>query len=169
MTISKTAIAIFLVCSAGVFPSCSTSSTPKPEPAQPAVLSNTSAAAGGMIITDEMIGRSRGVMHLSKQSTDAEYGYSDKSPVKVGGGFGSGAERTYRFLNVLRGPDGQAVSYSRVGTCCPFKSPNSPFDGEALLEVYEITYAGASQSRRLYFNWYDEAEVLVPFGLTSAQ
>jgi len=167
MPISKTTVTTLMFCSVGVLPSCSTSSRQPPGPSHPTVLSNTSATARGVIITDEMIGRSRGVMRLTKRATDAEYGYSEKSPIKVGGGFGSGSERTYQFLNALRGPEGQEVKYSRVGTCCPFKSPNSPFDGEALLEVYEIMYAGASKPRNLYFNWYDEAEVLVPSGLTS--
>jgi hypothetical protein len=60
------------------------------------------------------------------------------------------------------------IKYQRVGTCCPFKSPNSPFDGEALLEVYEITVPGGGQPKRLYFNWYDEGEVLIPVGLSAA-
>ncbi len=121
-----------------------------------------------MTITDEMIGRSRGTMHLSRTTADKNYGYSENAPVAVGGGFGTGSDRTYQFLNALRGPNGESLSYTRVGTCCPFKSPKSPFGGEALLEVYEITYSGA-KPRRLYFNWYDEGEVLVPVGLETIQ
>jgi hypothetical protein len=168
MRLSGTAAAISLVVSAAGFLSCGTTQTQKPSDVPAPVLSSTSASAGGMIVTDEMIGRSRGEMRLSKRATATDYGYAEKSPVRVGGGFGSGSERTYQFLNALRGPGGEHVTYSRIGTCCPFKSPNSPFDGEGLLEMYEINYPGASAPRRLYFDWYDEAEVLIPLGLTSA-
>jgi hypothetical protein len=114
-----------------------------------------------------MIGRGRGAMKLGRSATDAEYGYSERLPIKVGGGFGSGSERTYQYLNALRGPAGEAVRYDRIGTCCPFKSPSSPFDGEALLEVYAVAIAGGAP-KRLYFNWYDEGEVLVPVGFSAA-
>jgi hypothetical protein len=120
-------------------------------------------------ITDELIGRSRGSMPLSGRSSDTSYGYSEKSPIKIGGGFDSGSDRTYRFLNALRGPHGEELTYSRIGTCCEFKTPNSPFDGVGLLEVYEVRYQGAAEERRLYFNWYDEAELLVPVGLSVAK
>lgn len=143
----------------------SCSSTPKR--AQPEVLSSTSTTAGGVAITDEMIGRSRGAMHLSQTATDPQYGYSERLPVMVGGGLDKGSDRTYKYLNALRGPKGEAIKYNRVGTCCPFKSPNSPFDGEALLEVYEVSALGAGLPRRLYFNWYDEGDVVVPVGLSA--
>jgi len=145
---------------------CSSSPAQNVGSQEPAVTSSTTIATGGMIITDEMIGRRHGAMHLERSATDAAYGYSERSPIKIGGGFESGSERTYRFLNALRGPNGEKVTYTRVGTCCPFKSPNSPFDGEGLLEVYVTSY-GVSPPQRLYFNWYDEAEVLLPRGLTA--
>jgi len=140
-----------------------------PKPAQPAVLSNSSGTAGGVAITDEMIGRSRGAMKLSTAASDPQYGYSERLPVMIGGGFGEGSDRTYKYLNALRGPNGEAVAYDRVGTCCPFKSPHSPFGGEALLEVYEITIRGSEGSKRLYFNWYDDGPVLVPVGLSAVK
>jgi hypothetical protein len=117
-------------------------------------------------ISDEMIGSQYPPMKIEKIAVDPNYGYTEKSPVVVGGGFGEGGHNTYRYLNALRGPQGQPVHYSRVGTCCSFKSANSPFGDEALLEVYEITYDGAAKPARLYFNWYDSAEILVPKGLT---
>ena len=64
------------------------------------------------------------------------------------------------------GPAGQEVHYTRIGTCCTFKTPNSPFEGEGLLEVYEITYEGG-KPQRLYFNWYDSADLYIPKGLTA--
>jgi hypothetical protein len=144
--------------------SCSSASkTP-----EPTVLSSTSGTVNGMAITDEMIGRSRGPMKLAQTATDPQYGYSEHSPVMVGGGFGSGSDLTYKYLNGLRGPKGETIQYDRLGTCCPFKTPNSPFEGQGLLEVYVVTLPGVESPRRLYFNWYDPGAVLIPVGLSSA-
>lgn len=149
---------------ASLFSACSTA----PRQKSPDVLSTTtSTTAGGVVITDEMIGRSKGAMKLSRPATDPEYGYSEQSPVKVGGGFGSGSERTYQYLNALRGPAGESIKYNRIGTCCPFKSPNSPFDGEALLEVYDVSISGGAP-KRIFFNWYDGGELFVPVGFSAA-
>ena len=112
-----------------------------------------------------MIGRQYAAMPLSRVSKDPDYGYSEKKPVPVAGGFGDGGKNVYRYLNALRGPESQEVHYSRVGTCCDFKTKKSPF-GSGLLEVYEVAYEGAP-GRRLYFNWYDSGDVLIPVGLTA--
>ncbi len=85
---------------------------------QPATLSTTRSN-----VSEEAIGRRFGTVPLGKEATDPSYGYSEKSPVQVGGGFGYGAHYAYRFLNSLSGPGGQEVHYDRVGTCCPFKTP----------------------------------------------
>jgi hypothetical protein len=145
-----------------VLGACSTATTQPP----PAV-STTRTGQSGTVITADMIGRSRGAMALSRRASDAAYAYSEAVPVKIGGGFDGGADRTYQYLNSLRGPNGEAVRYDRVGTCCPFETPSSPF-GEGLLEVFTLTYSGLDQPKRLYFNWYEEGEVLVPLGLTAA-
>jgi len=158
---------IALLCLA--LAACATTTQP-PAKKDPEILSSTTAAAGSTVITDQMIGRSRGTMPLSRVATSGSYGYSAMAPVKVGGGFDKGGDRTYQFLNSLRGPNGEEVSYDRVGTCCPFDTPNSPFeDGKGLLEVYVISYPGIDQPKRLYFNWYDEGDVLIPMGLTAAK
>jgi len=120
-------------------------------------------------ISEEMIGAKHGHMVLGKNASIDTYGYKPESPVPVGGGFSKGSKNTYRFLNALLGPDGQEVHYTRVGTCCEFKTSNSPFGDSALLEVYEITFEGAKKPSRLYFNWYDPGEVLIPVGLTAVK
>ena len=117
-------------------------------------------------ITDEMIGRKYPPMLLTIIAEDPKYAFSQRSPVMVGGGFGEGGHNTYRFLNALRGPNGEVVHYARIGTCCKFRTPNSPFGESALLEVYEITYAG-EKPKRLYFNWYDSGEPMIPVGLSA--
>ena len=145
--------------------SCATSTTKPPD-----ILSSTSTnASSGQRISDEAIGRSKGEMHVSHVAGFSGYGVSENSPVAIGGGFGEGSTRTYQYLNTLRGPHGEPVSYNRVGTCCPFKSPNSPFGGEAVLEVYEVTWQGLPEPKRLYFNWYEQGDIFLPVGFSSAK
>lgn len=120
-------------------------------------------------ISDEMIGKQHGRMLLEKVASDEKYAYTPESPVPVGGGFSKGSKNTYRFLNALLGPEGQKVHYQRIGTCCEFETSNSPFGDTALLEVFEIDFEGAKERIRLYFNWYDPGEVLIPVGLTAVQ
>ncbi len=127
---------------------------------QPEIESSTRSS-----ITAEMIGRKKGTAKLKKSAADSEYGYSEKSPVKVGGGFGKGSDNTYKFLNALLGPNAEVVQYDREGTCCSFETENSPF-GSGLLEVFSIQYKGG-EKKRLYFNWYDESELLIPARLTA--
>jgi hypothetical protein len=105
-------------------------------------------------------------MKLKTVAEDPNYGYSEKMPVPTGGGFGKGSENVYRYLNALLGPNSEPVRYERVGTCCSFKTKNSPFGDEGLLEVFEIRVDGG-QPKRLYFNWYDPGTLMIPVGLTA--
>jgi len=136
-------------------PSCSTPQK------QPETLSTTTSN-----IPEEIIGQQFGAWSISTPAQDPAYGYSEKSPVLVGGGFADGSYNTYRFLNALLGPAGQRIHYIRIGTCCPFKTPNSPFEAEGVLEVYQITY-DSGKPARLYFNWYDSGTLYIPQGLTA--
>ncbi|OON69474.1 hypothetical protein [Hymenobacter sp. CRA2] len=59
---------------------------------------------------------------LTETSTDADYGYTDYKPVCVGGVKDNACVRNeQRFLNALRGPEGQEISYRRLGSCCSLK------------------------------------------------
>jgi len=128
---------------------------------QPAIESSTKNS-----ITSEMIGRKHPPMKLDTFAKDPNYGYSEKMPVLTGGGFGKGSENVYRYLNALLGPNSEPVHYDRVGTCCSFKTANSPFGDTGLLEVFEIRVEGG-QSKRLYFNWYDSGTLMIPVGLSA--
>lgn len=160
------AVKITLVAAfASILVGCASPNTP-----QPAITSSTHATnESGTTITAEMIGRGRGEMVLTSAASDPAYGFSEKSPVLIGGGFGEGSARTYQYLNALRGSGGEKISYDRVGTCCPFKSPNALFGGQALLEVFEIVIPGSAAPKRIYFNWYDAGETLIPVGLSAAR
>lgn len=102
---------------------------------------------------------------LDSVSTDDSFGYTQANPIMVGGGTESGAYNQRRFLNALLGPDGEAITHSRRGSCCPFNSPNG-FMGGGLLDMYEVTIAGQSKPVVLYVNMYDKGILRAPKGFT---
>lgn len=102
-------------------------------------------------------------------ATDPEYGVTQQKPVCVGGKTDSGARNQQSYLNALRGPRGEKISYRRRGSCCAFKTPNGIIDGMGLLDVYEVTWAGNAKPVLLYLNFYDAGPLLAPVGLTLAQ
>jgi hypothetical protein len=75
---------------------------------------------------------------VQEVSTDSTYAFTSKNPVNVGGGFKLGARNQQRYLNALRGPGGQAVTYERRGSCCMFNTPNG-MNGMGLLDAYLVT------------------------------
>src|SRR5688572_14441153 len=75
---------------------------------------------------------------LLETSDDKTYGFEMSNPVNVGG-VGEGSSRNQRrFLNALLGPNGEEVKYYREGSCCPFKTPNGPYDNAGLLDRYRV-------------------------------
>jgi len=154
----------FAVIALSLAAACTSSQTASPS--KPPIASSSTITNGGTVITDEMIGRRRGTMHLTETANDRNYGYSANAPIRIGGGFGDGGDRTYKYLNSLLGPHGEKVTYRRVGTCCAFKTPNSPIGGEGLLEVYEIT-VGDAAAKQIYFDWHDDSPPLIPVGLSA--
>ena len=98
----------------------------------------------------------------SSQSTDPTYGLTEKNPIKVGGGE-SGPVSERKYLNSLSGPNGEAVTYDRIGSCCFFKSKSSPMGG-GLLDKYSVTYKGKKDTVVLYLNMYEKGKIVVPIG-----
>lgn len=102
---------------------------------------------------------------IKTQAVDPTYGYSQTNPIMVGKA-GGGPLDQRRFLNALAGPNGEEISYHRVGSCCHFYTKNGLFDNSGLLDIYEITYDGLEEPIRLYLNLYDSDELQVPVGFT---
>lgn len=104
---------------------------------------------------------------LEGVSDDKTYGYSPQNAIKVGiaknGESGPANERSY--LNALLGPEGQKVTYKRLGGCCPVESKNGMM-GMAMLDKYEVTYEGLDQPVYLYLNMYDPGRLFAPAGFT---
>jgi len=107
---------------------------------------------------------------LLEVSTDSTYGFTPKNPVNVGGvKESSGARNQQRYLNALRGPGGEPVTYSRRGSCCPFKTPNGFVNNTGVLDAYTVTWKGRSKPMVIYLNFYEEGWLKAPKGFTVAR
>lgn len=102
---------------------------------------------------------------LDSVSTDETYAFTIQNPVLVGGENNSGVKNEQRFLNALLGPNGEDVTYNRLGSCCIFNSPNG-FLGGGLLDKYEVKIAGQEKPYIIYINMYDKGILKAPKGFT---
>ena len=104
--------------------------------------------------------------HITHYSDDPDYGYTQKKPILVGGAENlEGPLNERRFLNALAGPNGEKLYYTRLGSCCNFRTPRG-FSGGGLLDIYEITWEGQETPVTLYLNMYDYGLLKVPVGFT---
>lgn len=100
---------------------------------------------------------------VNEVSKDKTYGYTVENPIMVGGRIFSGAKNERRFLNALAGPNGEKISYYRIGSCCEFVSKNG-LDNGGLLDKYSVTYEGLKEEIILYINMYDSDVLKIPVG-----
>jgi hypothetical protein len=90
-------------------------------------------------------------------SDDPAYGTTPAKAIKVDGGVRGGPARERAYLGALRGPAGQGLRYRRLG------SAQGP-DGDTILDIYEVTYAGISAPVRLYLDEYHWEDLKAPAG-----
>lgn len=139
-----------------------TTATTKPPSPVPEILANTTSGGRGT-----PWGRSDSTepfTELSDTATDPSYGLVQGNPIKVGG---LNERNEAEYLNGLRGPKGEPVEYERIGSCCPFKTPNAMIDGVGLLDAFRVTYAGQAQPSILYIDFYDTDSLQVPVGFSA--
>lgn len=74
-----------------------------------------------------------------------------------------------RFLNALYGPNDKKMTYHRVGSCCPFKTPNGFINGGGMLDRYRIVEIGNKDTLDIYINMYDTGDLKIPFGLKAKE
>jgi hypothetical protein len=103
---------------------------------------------------------------ITERTDDATYAFKSVNPVKVGKD-SSGPQNERRFLNALLGPNGEEIKYYRVGSCCPFKTPNGIFDNSGMLDHYKVFWTGARDTLDIYINMYDEGDLFIPVGLNA--
>ncbi|RDK86942.1 2-dehydro-3-deoxyphosphooctonate aldolase [Marinirhabdus gelatinilytica] len=102
---------------------------------------------------------------VSEYSTDKEYGLVEDKPIKVGE---KSAINQRRYIASLAGPEGQVLSFYRVGSCCPYASENG-LSGTALVDVYSVTYKGLKKPIMLYISFYDFETLMIPEGFTKRE
>lgn len=83
------------------------------------------------------------------------YGYAPESAIRVRGPGDPDATDEHDYLDSLRGPGGERVSWMRLGSCCEFRTPNGLNGQGGLLDAYEVTYPGLDAPVTLYLNMYD--------------
>lgn len=88
-------------------------------------------------------------------ATDKTYGYKEDNPIKVGGGDFTGPSRERAYLDHLRGPNKEQLSYERQGS----KDSNN-----IILDIYKIKGAGVDII--LYVDEYNYTEPQAPVGFT---
>ncbi len=103
---------------------------------------------------------------IEKTAKSTAYGYSSQSPVKIGGAENNqGILNERRFLNALKGPNGEKVTYELVGSCCYYQFTDSNQKQLGLLDRYKITVD--DQEYVLYFAPYEmDKELFAPKGFS---
>lgn len=100
---------------------------------------------------------------LTEYSDNPDYGLLPETAIKVGGG----PAGEFAYMNSLRGPQGQTISFTRRGSCCPFEDETLLMGG-GLLDVYEVYYEGAEEPVVLFLNMYlEDQKLFIPKGLTA--
>jgi hypothetical protein len=92
-------------------------------------------------------------------ATGPEYGLTAEKAVQIGGGAMYVAARERRYLDSLKGPGGQTLTYKRVGTT--MTRPNS-----SPIDKWEVTWEGAEKPVVLYLFAYMYGDPKVPAGFT---
>ncbi|MGY3795695.1 2-dehydro-3-deoxyphosphooctonate aldolase [Aquimarina sp. 433] len=100
---------------------------------------------------------------ITEISSDPSYGLSPKNPIEVGSE-DSGPKNERRYLNALSGPNGEAISYYRLGSCCPIKSDKAIFGNKVMLDNYRVTWEGSKDTISIYINMYDSGKLMAPKG-----
>jgi len=103
---------------------------------------------------------------ITEYSQDKKYGYNPDYPVNLFfRNTTNDSINQKRFLNALAGPQGQAITYKKLESCCPFPTKRTEM-GAGFLDVYELYWLGQEKRVKLYLNMYEKGNVRVPVGLT---
>jgi len=104
---------------------------------------------------------------LPEKSSDKKYGFDKNYPINLGFGLLHQREANKeKFLNALCGPNGEKISYTHTGNCCPFPTDKSEL-GSGMLDIYTITWEGNPKPLTIYMNIYEKGKILIPVGLSA--
>ncbi|OIQ20148.1 MAG: 2-dehydro-3-deoxyphosphooctonate aldolase [Flavobacterium sp. MedPE-SWcel] len=102
---------------------------------------------------------------LTEISSDDKYGYDPDYPVNLGYlPIRNAVINVKRYFGALSGPEGQAITYKLVDSCCPFPSSKNNM-GAGILDIYEINWEGLTEPKRIHINLYERGKVIAPLGL----
>ncbi len=122
---------------------------------KPVILSSTSNPTESSRLYEPFV-------DVNSYSANKNYAIDSKYPAMTG-------ERSSlnqrRYLASLAGPNGEELSFHRVGSCCGYESENG-LGGVALVDVYEVTYEGLKEPVLIYISFYDSEELFIPKGFT---
>ena len=95
-------------------------------------------------------------------ANDPDYGFVKEKAIQIGGGAAFVAARERRYLDALRGPQGQTLRVlSRATTAVDPKAPDP-----TILDLYQVTYEGLDQPVGLYLDAYHFSAPRAPRGFT---
>ena len=98
-------------------------------------------------------------------SDEAAFATTRDHAIQVGGGAMYVAARERRYLDALRGPMGEPLTYKRTGIL----RPESDKEGRTILDTYDVSYAGLDKPVIFYFDGYHFDDALkAPKGFTCA-
>jgi hypothetical protein len=98
------------------------------------------------------------MLNLCPVSADPTFGFTQENPIRVGQGDPlTGPRMEQDYLNLLRGPNGENVTYVRRGSL--------PTD-ETILDEYELTYGDPPTTIILYLDQYHDAQFRIPRGFS---
>ncbi|MFP9100534.1 2-dehydro-3-deoxyphosphooctonate aldolase [Flavobacterium sp. RHBU_24] len=101
---------------------------------------------------------------ITEISSDKHYGYDQDYPVNLG--FlpaKMGDMNVKRYFGALTGPNGEAITYTKTESCCPFPTKNDAM-GAGLLDIYEVSWNGLGKPKIIYINIYEKGAVKAPAG-----
>jgi hypothetical protein len=103
---------------------------------------------------------------LTQIASDLRYGFDKDYPINVFYRNSNDEElNCKRYLNSLSGPNGEVITFTKTGICCPFPSKNINTGG-GFLAVYSISYEGLKTPLVLYLNIYERGLLLAPMGFS---
>ena len=93
-------------------------------------------------------------------STDPEFALTPQKAARVGGGAAYVAAREQRYLQALRGPAGEPVSFKRLGQA------GVRGKDDTILDHWVVTYAGLEKPISVYLDAYHYGDPRAPVGFT---
>jgi tetratricopeptide (TPR) repeat protein len=120
---------------------------------------------------EKLSGTVHPILRLKEIASNKKYGFTEDDPVKVGNGPEGGPANQRAYMNLLRDKMGKGISYTRLGSCCQYKSENGLL-GMGMLDIYEITYRNEKneiEKSKIYISFDDYEEPKILFGFKTIE